>query len=607
MHRTPGGARFLLNPIPPVMAGSTPSVSGKLLDRQLIGRLLTYVRPYRRQFFLALLLTILLAVLSPLQPVLVQYALDGPVLQGDTAGLHLLIGLLLAVLVLQGVVMYANTFLTNWLGQSIIRDIRDQIFRHILSLRLSYFDRTPIGTLQTRTISDIETLNDVFSSGLVRMLGELLQLVTIMAAMFYVSWQLSLAVLTTLPLLIIATIIFKNKVKGAFQQVRKAVSEMNAFLQEHIGGMQIIHIFNREEKEQAAFATINGQLREANVKSVLYYSVFYPVVEIITALTLGILVWYGAGQVIHAGLRFGELVAFIMFVNMFFRPIRILADQFNTLQLGMVSAERIFRVMDTQEHIPDTGTQQGLAEPEAAIGLAFEQVHFAYKEPEWVLQDINLQVAPGEKVALVGSTGSGKTTIINLLSRFYEIQRGRILISGVDIRDYERDYLRSLIGVVLQDVFLFSGSIFDNISLNHPEIDRAAVEAAARQVGAHDFITRLPGGYDYHVRERGATLSLGQRQLIAFARVLVYDPRILVLDEATANIDTESEEIIQRAIDTVMAGRTSIIIAHRLSTIQKADQIVVLRQGRIIESGTHQGLLAQRGAYHQLYEMQFAS
>jgi len=585
----------------------SPSVSGKLLDRQLIRRLLTYVRPYRRQFFLALLLTILLAIFSPLQPVLIQYALDGPVLSGDPQGLRLIIAALIGLLLLQGGVMYGNTFLTNWLGQSIIRDMRDQIFRHILSLRLSYFDRTPIGTLQTRTISDIETLNDVFSSGLVRILGEMLQLITILIAMFYVSWELSLAVLTTLPLLIIATIVFKNKVKVAFQQVRKAVSEMNAFLQEHISGMQIVHIFNREKQEQAAFATINGQLRQANVRSVLYYSVFFPVVEIITALTLGILVWYGASQVVQANLRFGELVAFIMFVNMFFRPIRILADQFNTLQMGMVSAERIFRVMDTQETIPDQGEGRTTPGHSELIELQFDHVHFAYKEPDWVLRDINLHVGPGEKVALVGSTGSGKTTIINLLSRFYEVQKGRILINGQDIRTYDRDYLRSLIGVVLQDVFLFSGSIFDNISLNHPGIDQAAVEAAARQVGAHDFISRLPGGYDYHVRERGATLSLGQRQLIAFARVLVYDPRILVLDEATANIDTESEEIIQRAIETVMAGRTSIIIAHRLSTIQKADQIVVLRQGQIIESGTHQSLLAQEGAYHQLYQMQFAS
>ena len=578
--------------------------SGKALDRSILRRMLTYVQPYRKQFGLAWLMTILLALLSPVRPLLVQQALDQEVAQGDIAGLRVVIAVLLALLVAEGMVMYGNTFLTNWLGQSIIRDIRQQVFRHLLRLRLAFFDRTPIGTLQTRTINDVETLNNVFTSGLVQIFSQMLQLVAILAAMFYLSWPLTLAVLTTLPLLVVATIVFKNKVKVAFQQVRKSVSEMNAFLQEHLSGMPVIHMFNREAIEQERYQAINAKLRQANVKSVLYYSIFYPVVEIVTAATLAVLVWYGANRVIRADLQFGELVAFIMFVQMFFRPIRQLADQFNTLQMGMVSADRIFRILDTREHIADEGEQALRAEDGAQVSLAFQNVWFAYQTDEWVLRDVSFAVEPGQKVALVGSTGSGKTTIINLLNRFYDIQRGEILINGRNVREYALDEVRALTGVVLQDVFLFSGSIHDNITLNNPDVSRDTVERAARQVGAHDFIMRLPDGYDYQVRERGATLSLGQRQLVAFARVMVYDPQVLVLDEATANIDTESEEIIQRAIDTVLTGRTSIIIAHRLSTIQRCDQILVLRKGEVIERGTHQELLAQQGAYHDLHQIQ---
>ena len=582
----------------------TASPSGKAIDRNILRRMLAYVRPYRIQFGLAWLMTILLALLSPVRPLLIQRALDHEVAQGDIAGLRVMIVVLIAILIVEGAVMYGNTFITNWLGQSIIRDIRKQIFRHILRLRLKYFDRTPIGTLQTRTINDVETLNNVFTSGLVQIFSQLLQLLAILAAMFYLSWPLTLAVLTTLPLLVVATIVFKNKVKVTFQQVRKAVSEMNAFLQEHLSGMPVIHMFNRERVEMDRYQKINAKLRQANIKSVLYYSIFYPVVEVITAATLAVLVWYGANRVIRADLQFGELVAFIMFVQMFFRPIRQLADQFNTLQMGIVSADRIFRVLDTQEHIPDEGEQKLASAQAGEVSLSFEHVWFAYQEPEWVLRDVSFEVEPGQKVALIGSTGSGKTTIINLLNRFYDVQRGRILVNGENVRSYALDDIRSLTGVVLQDVFLFSGSIHDNITLNNPDIPRAQVEEAAQQVGAHEFIMRLPGGYDYEVRERGATLSLGQRQLVAFARVMTYDPQVLVLDEATANIDTESEEVIQRAIDTVLVGRTSIIIAHRLSTIQRCDQILVLRKGEVIERGNHQELLAQQGAYFDLHQIQ---
>ncbi|MEO1381837.1 MAG: ABC transporter ATP-binding protein [Bacteroidota bacterium] len=587
------------------MAKSEQKVSGKVLDWTLAQRLFQYVRPYRSVFLFALFLTIILAVLGPLRPVLVQVTLDNYIIEGDLSGLQMMIMIIVGAIVLETIIMYGNTYLTNWLGQSIIKDIRKQVFKHVLRLELRFFDKTPIGTLQTRVINDVETLNDVFTSGLVRIIGQLLQLFAIIGYMFYVSWDLSLAVLTTLPLLIGATIVFKNKVKAAFQQVRKSVSEMNAFLQEHISGMNIIHLFNREEVEMERFGEINQRLRKSNINSVLYYSVYFPVIEIITAASVAILVWYGAGRVMDFQLRFGELVAFIMFVQMFFRPLRMLADQFNVLQLGMVSAERIFKILDTQTVIEDEGKQVAAKEKTKGVGIQFDHVTFAYKEPEWVLQDISFDVKPGHKLALVGSTGSGKTTIINLLSRFYEIQKGDILVNGVNIKAYKLDELRALIGVVLQDVFLFSGSVYDNITLNNPDIPMEVVETSARRVGAHDFISKLPGGYNYNVQERGASLSLGQRQLIAFARVMTYDPQILVLDEATANIDTESEEIIQQAIETVMAGRTSVIIAHRLSTIQQADQILVLDKGKMVEKGSHEELLKQEGAYYQLHQKQF--
>ncbi len=581
-------------------------VAGKVLDSTLIRRLLTYVRPYLRTFFIALSLTITVALLTPVRPWLIQYMLDTSVIAGDIDGVRFYVLLLLGLLVIQAIIMYGNTYMTNWLGQSIIRDIRKEVFQHILGLRLSFFDKTPIGTLQTRTINDVEVLNDVFTSGLVRILGELLQLFAILGFMLYTSWELTLVVLTILPLLLIATYIFKNKVKVAFQQERKHVSEMNAFLQEHITGMPIVHIFNREAMELGRYDTINRNLRGSFLKSVMYYSIFFPVVEIITALGLAVLVWYGAANVLGSGLTFGVLVAFIMYIQMFFRPIRMLADQFNTLQRGMVSAERIFQVLDTDQVIENKGTRKELRDKRSAMSIRFEDVSFAYNEPEWVLQDISFTVGAGDKLALVGATGSGKSTIINLLSRFYEIQAGNIYLNETHIRDFDLTFLRSMTGVVLQDVFLFSGTIHDNITLNNPDISREVVEQAAERVGAASFISQLPGGYDYKVQERGATLSLGQRQLIAFARVMAYDPRILVLDEATANIDTESEEVIQQAIDTVMAGRTSIIIAHRLSTIQKADQIVVLRQGRIIESGSHRELMDLEGAYYDLHLLQFA-
>lgn len=583
-----------------------PNKSGKIFDKKLFSRLFAYTKPYRNYFILGIFLTIVISLVSPVRPIIYQYIIDNEVTNGSVSGVRMFILATLGMLVLETLLGYANTLLTNWLGQSVIKDIRNQIFQHLLRLRLSYYDNTPIGQLQTRTVSDVETLNDIFRSGVVKISGDMLQLVAIAGVMFYQNWKLTLVIMATVPLMIITTRIFQKNVKVAFQNVRKEVSAMNTFLQEHISGMNIVQIFNRENVEYERFNDINRNLRKANVASVLYYSIFFPVIEIISALALALLVWYGVGQIIAGKeMTFGTIVAFVMYVQMFFRPIRMLADEFNTLQLGMVSAERIFKVLDTDEFIEDTGKNPNIPTKEN-LSIELKDVWFAYKDEEWVLKGINLTANAGEKIAFVGSTGSGKSTIINLIGRFYEIQKGEILINGINAKEFPLEDLRSTMGVVLQDVFLFSGSIYDNITLNNPEIPLEVVKEAARQVGAADFIEALPGGYDYQVRERGATLSLGQRQLIAFARVWVYDPAILILDEATANIDTESEEIIQLAIDRVMSGRTCILVAHRLSTIQKADKIVVLNKGEILEMGNHQALLANKGTYFDMFQLQFA-
>lgn len=593
------------------MAKDSKKPSGKVFDKALTGRLISYTRPYRKWFILALSLTLLASVLTPLTPLLVEKILDGPVSSGDPLGLRNWVLVLLVVLIAQAAINYVNTYLTAWLGQVVIRDMREQVFRHILQLKLSYFDKTPVGKLQTRAISDIETLNNVFSSGLVQIIGQIFLLVAIMVAMLSSDWRLTLVVLSVIPLMFLATWIFKNYVKAAFQRVRTSVSNMNTFLQEHITGMQIVHIFSREKKEAAKFNEINTELRQAHIASVMAYSIYFPAIEIITALATALLVWYGAGRAMD-GLQFGTLTAFLMYLNMFFRPLRQIADQFNTLQLGMVSAERVFEILDTHEFIVepiDRKPDFNLSDNDGAgqtkgVSVKFEQVSFAYSEPDWVLKDVSFEVKPGQNVALVGSTGSGKTTIISLLSRFYEIQKGNIWVGETNINQMSLEELRQRVGVVLQDVFLFSGSIRDNITLNNADIPMERVIEASKQVGAHDFIMQLPDQYDYNVRERGATLSLGQRQLIAFARVMVYDPNILVLDEATANIDTESEEVIQEALEKVMKGRTSIIIAHRLSTIQKADLIIVLNKGELEESGNHQQLMEMKGAYYKLHELQ---
>ncbi|WP_158859070.1 ABC transporter ATP-binding protein [Lunatibacter salilacus] len=579
--------------------------SGDILDMQVLRKLYGFVGPYKSHFYGLILLTIALAVLAPTRPLFIQMAIDDHVAIGDKQGLLQMMYLLIGLLVLHAVVQFAHTYLSGWIGQVIIRDMRIKLYKHLLKMRLKFFDNTPIGRLVTRNISDVETLSDVFSQGLASIIGDLLQLVAILGVMFFVDWKLTLVSLCTLPLLIISTYVFKEKVKASFNEVRNAVSNLNTFLQEHITGMSIIQIFNREDREFEKFKVINREHRKAHLKSVLYYSVYYPVAEIIQAIGIGLVVWYGATGVFDLDLKVGVLISFIMYLQLFFRPIRMIADRFNTLQMGVVSSSRIFKLLENKEQIPDEGTER----PEKIQGtIRFENVWFAYNEEEWVLKNLNFKVDHGQTIAIVGATGAGKSSVINLMSRFYEINRGTILLDGVDVRNYELSTLRKHIGVVLQDVFLFSDTIFYNITLGNPEITKEQVMYAAELVGAKRFIERLPGGLDYNVKERGATLSVGQRQLISFVRAMVYNPEIIILDEATSSVDTETEELIQEAIDKMMRGRTSIVIAHRLSTIQKADQIIVLHQGEIKETGSHDELIQREdGYYAQLHQMQLKS
>lgn len=579
-------------------------VAGKAYDSKLLSRLAQYIRPYRTVFWISVVLTILLAAVAPALPMLVEHTVDRYILAGNPGGLTKMLIAMIALLLLQTVIRYFHTLMTNTLGQSVIRDIRIQVFEHITNLRLKYFDNTPIGRLITRTISDLETIANIFSEGLIQIIGDLLQLVVILLVMFYTDWRLTLVVLIPMPLMIAATYIFKEAMKSAFQSVRTWVSNLNTFLQEHISGMAIIQYFAREEQEMRKFKEINAEHRNAHIRANWYFSIFFPVLEVIVAIATGLLVWYGAKQILADAISPGVVVAFLMYITMIFRPIRELIDKFNTLQMGMISAERIFEVLDTQEFTPDEGNYQ----PETVRGkIEFKNVWFAYNDEKWVLKDISFTVQPGETLALVGATGAGKSSTINILSRFYEIQRGQILLDGVDIREYDLAYLRQTIATVLQDVFLFSDTILNNINLYDTTISMDAIVDAAKKVGAHEFIERLPGAYDYQVQERGSTLSAGQGQLISFIRALVHDPEILILDEATSSVDTETEQLIQSAIENLMDGRTAIVIAHRLSTIQRADKIIVLEKGEMLEAGSHQELLALDGAYKKLYDLQFNS
>ncbi len=590
-------------------------ITGKAVDGIVLKRIFGYIKPYRKTFLLAVCTTITLAFLSPVRPYLIQYTFDHYVAYPNLDMLlYMTIGLV-ALLLSETFFQFADSFLTNQLGQNIIKDLRIQLYKHIINLRLKYYDHTPIGTLVTRAVSDIEVIAAIFSEGLIVIIGDLLKITVILGVMFFLNFKLTLIILSPVPLLLIATYIFKKSVHASFQDVRTQVARLNAFVQEHITGMYIVQIFNREKAEMKHFEVINAKHRDANIRSVLAYSVFFPVVEILSSVSLGLLVWWGGNGILKGTATIGELVSFIMYINMLFRPIRQLADRFNTLQMGMVSSERVFKVLDTNEIIESEGK---LEAGKITGNIEFKNVWFAYTNgdegrsgagddmaPAWVLKNISFSVKQGETIALVGTTGAGKSSIINLLNRFYEYNKGLISIDGIDIRDYELISLRKNIGVVLQDVFLFSDTLANNISLNDPEISREQIIDAAKIVGAHDFISKLPNGYDYNAMERGGMLSVGQRQLISFIRAYVYNPNILILDEATSSIDTESEKLIQKAIELLTKNRTSIIIAHRLATIQKADKIIVMDHGEIIEMGNHQGLLKQNGKYKRLFELQF--
>ena len=579
--------------------------SGNIIDFKVLKRIFQFVVPYRGRFYLIIILTLLLGVLTPIRPFLIQYTLDEHVQYGNYRSMVNVMLLIFGLLVVQSIVQYVHTYISGRIAQFVIRDIRVKLYEHLVNLRLRFFDKTPIGRLVTRTISDVETLADVFSEGLAAMASDLLQVVFILAFMFFTDWRLALVSLSTIPLMLLSTYIFKEKIKVAFNDVRNAVSNLNAFVQEHLTGMSMVQIFGSQKKEFVKFKEINKEHLDSNLKSVLYYSVYYPVAEIIAAMGIGLLVWYGSKGVINqelTGITLGKLTAFIMYIQLFFRPIRMIADRYNTLQMGIVSSSRIINLLDDKTDVVENGTFT----PEEIKGeVSFDHVWFAYNDADYVLKDITIDIKPGETIAMVGATGAGKSSIINLLNRFYEINRGTIKVDGTDIKEFDLAILRKNIGVVLQDVFLFSDTIRNNITLGHPDVTEEMILHAADLVGARKFIERLPGGLDYNVMERGATLSVGQRQLLSFIRAMVYDPKILVLDEATSSVDSETEAMIQEAIEKMMSNRTAIVIAHRLSTIQKADKIIVLDRGEIKEIGRHEQLLAKDGFYAQLHKMQY--
>ncbi|MFN3597732.1 MAG: ABC transporter ATP-binding protein [Rubricoccaceae bacterium] len=597
------------------------------MPRRLLRRLGAVLWPYRYGVGLALALTLGSAFLGPLRPYLIQRAVDDAIVQGDAPGLLRIVALIGGALLLEGVFAFALGYLTQWVGQHALFDLRTRVFRHLERQRLAFFDRTPIGRLITRATSDIEALADLLSASLVTMLGDLARILFIAGFMLWYSVELALVALTTLPLMIGATEYFRRKMREAYRETRKQVARLNAFLQEHLTGMSVVQIFGREAEEQRRFEAINDDHRRAHIRTIFYFALFWPVVDVIAGLALGLVLWYGGSQAMRDALDVGVLIAFTLYVRMFFEPVRNLSDQFNTLQSALAAGERIFDLLDDDQALPSPAAPVALGRPRGHI--AFENVWFAYdtaapraeapggdgapaardeaSEPDWVLRDVSFEVLPGQTLALVGATGSGKTTIISLLLRFYDVQRGRILIDGHDIRSLDVATLRAHVGLVLQDVFLFSGTLAENVTLGNPAVSREAVERALALVGADGFVGRLPGGLEYVVGERGATLSLGQRQLLSLVRALLYDPAILVLDEATSSVDTETEALVQHALDVLRKGRTALVVAHRLSTVQHAEQILVLHRGAIRERGTHQELLARGGLYRRLYELQYAA
>ncbi len=590
-------------------------INKKFFDFDLLKRVLRFAAPYKRRFYWSIALAIILAAFTPVRPILIQLTVDNYIAGDKTAtffnGLSITEMLVLITIIqilflfLETTLRFYFSYITAWLGQNVVKDLRVKVYKKVLSLNLSQFDKTPIGTLTTRTVDDIERINDVFADGLIPIIADLLSIICVLGYMFWADAKLTLIALVPFPVLIIATYYFKESVNKSFHRVRNAVAHLNAFVQEHITGMQVVQAFAAEDREFEKFKAINKEHRNANIHAIWAYSIFFPIVEIVLATSIGLLVW----QTSHEALQLersqqGTLMAFILCLNLIFRPLRVIADKFNVLQMGMVASERVFKVLDNDDHLqPSPADAHKPLHVKGKIG--FEKVLFEYTPGVPVLKDVSFQVAPGETIAIVGHTGSGKTTIISLLNRLYHIQSGQIKIDDVNIEKYDTDTLRKNIGVVLQDVFLFSGSIIDNITLRNSEIPREKVIEAAKLIGMHDFIMMLPGNYDFNVMERGATLSLGQRQLLSFIRALLYNPSILILDEATSSVDTESEMMIQNAIDKLITGRTSIVIAHRLSTIRKASKIIVLEKGEVKEIGTHDELITRDGYYQKLYQLQF--
>ncbi len=570
----------------------------KIFDLQLLRRIFSFAKPYKKTLWLVMVLSVVLAILAPLRPRLIQYSVDEYIRNNWMRGLIQISVIQLGLLILESLLRFFFLYRSNWLGQTVVNDMRKEVFRKVLYQNVSYYDTTPIGTLTTRTVNDIESVNEIFSQGLLSIVADVLTIISIMVVMFVVDWKLTLICLSTFPILIIATYWFKEAVNKSFQRVRNAVAALNAFAQEHITGMYLVQAFAAEDREMNKFRAINKEHRNANIKGIFAYSVFFPIVEIILALSIGLLVWRGAVQILHYKGTPGMVIAFTMYLNLLFRPLRMLADKFNVLQMGMIAGERVLRVLDDENYLHHNGSYA----PATIKGeVVFDKVHFSYKPGIPVLKGISFRLEAGRTMAIVGHTGAGKTSIISILNRLYDIQDGRILIDGHPLDEYDIYALRSHIGIVLQDVFLFSGTVYENITLRNDSIPLSKVEEVTKMLNMHDFIMKLPGGYDFNVMERGNTLSQGQRQLLSFARALLYGPSILILDEATSSVDSESEQLIQHAIDTLIKGRTSIVIAHRLSTIRKADKIIVMDKGKIIEEGDHNSLLASKGTYYDLY------